>query len=155
MDLNTFTHKAQQAVLAARTEAEQWHHAAAEPGHLLMALLGQGDGIVYPLLSRLTSDTAALKALLADALEAAPRVFGDTEVGFSPALIAFVSNELEILEERITKRNCWRKWTQTCQTKGSSRTGRSENGYGHEVGSGSGVVAQICEPSHGRAPQHQ
>ncbi|MBU1225874.1 MAG: ATP-dependent chaperone ClpB [Actinobacteria bacterium] len=87
MDLNTFTHKAQQAVLGARTEAERRHHQAAGPSHLLLALLGQGDGIVYPLLSRLSVDPAFLKTSLADALESAPRVFGDTETGYSPALL--------------------------------------------------------------------
>ncbi len=88
MDLNTFTHKAQQAVLGARTEAERRHHPSASPGHLLTALLGQGDDIVYPLLSRLDIDPASLKASLSEALDPVPRVFGDTEVGFSPELIA-------------------------------------------------------------------
>ena len=88
MDLNTFTHKAQQAVMGARAQAEQYHHQAAGPDHLLLALLGQSDGIVYPLLSRLSVDPTALKASLADRLDSAPRVFGDVEIGFSPALIA-------------------------------------------------------------------
>jgi len=88
MDLNTFTHKAQQAVLKARTEAERRHHPTASPAHLLMALLGQGDGIVYPLLSRLDIDPASLKASLSEALDSIPRVFGDTEAGFSPEIIS-------------------------------------------------------------------
>jgi len=88
MDLNTFTHKAQQAVLGARTETEQRHHQSAEPNHLLIALLGQGDGIVYPLLARLSVDPAALKESLNGALDSTPRVFGDAETGFSPALVA-------------------------------------------------------------------
>ena len=79
MDLNTFTHKAQQAVLEARSEAERRHHPAASTAHLLMALLGQGDGIVYPLLTRLDIDPASLKATLSEALDTVPRVFGDTE----------------------------------------------------------------------------
>ncbi len=87
MDLNTFTHKAQQAVTAARTEAEARHHQAAGPDHLLLALLGQGDGLVYPLLSRLGLDPATLRRRLSDALDQAPRVFGDTSTGFSPAFL--------------------------------------------------------------------
>ena len=87
MDMNTFTHKAQQAVMAARTEAEARHHQAAGPEHLLLALLGQADGLVYPLLSRLGLDPAALRRRLSDTLDKAPRVFGDTSTAFSPALL--------------------------------------------------------------------
>ena len=87
MDLNTFTHKAQQAVLAARTEAEARHHQAVSPEHLLLALLGQGDGLVYPLLSRLGLDPATLRHHLSDSLDQVPRVFGDTSTAFSPAAL--------------------------------------------------------------------
>jgi len=87
VDLNTFTHKAQQAVLGARTEAGRRHHQQAGPEHLLAALLGQSDGIVYPLLTALEVDPLALRNRLEEALGAEPRVFGDTETGFSPTLI--------------------------------------------------------------------
>ncbi len=88
MELNTFTHRAQQAVLDARAEAERRHHQETRPEHLLLALLGQGEGIVYPLLSRLEVDPAALRRHLTEAEESKPRVFGDAETGFSPGLIA-------------------------------------------------------------------
>jgi ATP-dependent Clp protease ATP-binding subunit ClpB len=87
MDLNTFTHMAQQAVLAARTEAEARHHQAVAPEHLFLALLGQGDGLVYPLLSRLGLDPADLRRRLSDGLDTIPRVFGDTSIAFSPAAL--------------------------------------------------------------------
>jgi len=87
MDLNTFTHKAQQAVQAAAGDARARHHQATGPEHLLLALLGQSEGLVYPLLSRLGADPAALRRALGDTLERIPRVFGDTATGISPDLL--------------------------------------------------------------------
>ncbi|OFW52545.1 MAG: ATP-dependent chaperone ClpB [Actinobacteria bacterium RBG_16_70_17] len=87
MDLKTFTHKAQEAVVGARTEAERRHHQAAAPEHLLLALLGQDEGLVYPLLSQVGLDPAALRRQLDNVLGRMPRVFGDTTTGFSPDLI--------------------------------------------------------------------
>jgi ATP-dependent Clp protease ATP-binding subunit ClpB len=87
MDLNTFTHKAQQAVLGARAEAERRSHQAVLPEHLLLAVLGQDDGIVYPLLSRLDVDPVTLRRHLDESLQKTPRVFGDAETGFSADLV--------------------------------------------------------------------
>jgi ATP-dependent Clp protease ATP-binding subunit ClpB len=87
MDLNTFTHKAQQAVQAAAGDARARHHQATAPEHLLLALLGQSEGLVYPLLSRLGADPAALRRHLGEALDKVPRVFGDTSTGISPELL--------------------------------------------------------------------
>ena len=78
MDLNTFTHKAQQAVQAAAGDARARHHQATGTEHLLLALLGQSEGLVYPLLSRLEVDPAALRRALGEALDKIPRVFGGT-----------------------------------------------------------------------------
>ncbi len=87
MDLNRFTHKSQQAVIGARTEAERRNHQSAAPGHLLAALLGQTDGITMPVLAKLDIDPGALRGELEVLLEATPMVFGDTEIAFSPTLI--------------------------------------------------------------------
>jgi ATP-dependent Clp protease ATP-binding subunit ClpB len=87
MDINTFTHKAQQAVQAAAGDAQSRHHQATGQEHLLLALLGQSEGLVYPLLSRLGVDPAALRRALGEALEKTPRVFGDTATGISPGLL--------------------------------------------------------------------
>jgi ATP-dependent Clp protease ATP-binding subunit ClpB len=86
MDLNTFTHKAQEAVAGAAGEAQRRHQQAVAPEHLLLALLGQGEGLVYPLLSRLGVDPAALRRRLDDTLGRVPRVFGDAQTAFSPDL---------------------------------------------------------------------
>ena len=87
MDLNTFTHKAQEAVQNAAGEAQRRHHQAVAPEHLLLALLGQGEGLVYPLLSKLGIDPTALRRSMEDALGRVPRVFGDAQIGLSPDLL--------------------------------------------------------------------
>ena len=53
MELNQLTQKSQEAVLGARSAADTANHQYVDPVHLLSALLGQGDGLVYPLLAKL------------------------------------------------------------------------------------------------------
>ena len=53
MDINHFTQKSQQAILAARDAAASRQHQQVHPAHLLEALLGQSDTIIYPLLAKL------------------------------------------------------------------------------------------------------
>jgi ATP-dependent Clp protease ATP-binding subunit ClpB len=88
MDISNFTQRSQQAVLAGRDLAAANDHPYAMPEHLLEALLQQTDGIVYPLLSRLGANPAELRTALRSALDAIPKVYGDTKAEFSPELIA-------------------------------------------------------------------
>ena len=90
MDINRFTHKSQEAVLASRASAEASNHQYAEPLHLLTALLGQADGLVLPLLSRAGANPAQLREAADEALGALPRVSGGAEVAFSPELISLL-----------------------------------------------------------------
>ena len=46
MDLSRYTQKAQEAILAAQSLAEEHNHSQIEPDHLLLALLRQRDGVV-------------------------------------------------------------------------------------------------------------
>jgi ATP-dependent Clp protease ATP-binding subunit ClpB len=92
MDLNTFTHKAQQAVGAARDEAQRRNHQGMAPEHLLLALLAQGEGIVYPVLNRLKVDPVGVRRAAEQALDAVPRVFGDVEVGLDRRLTAVLES---------------------------------------------------------------
>jgi ATP-dependent Clp protease ATP-binding subunit ClpB len=101
VDLNTFTQASQQVVLASRAEAERHNHQSAMPEHLTLALLSRTDGLVYPVLSRLGVDPVALRARITDVLERIPKVYGDTETGFSPALI-------RVLEAADTERAAMR-----------------------------------------------
>jgi ATP-dependent Clp protease ATP-binding subunit ClpB len=89
MDINVFTQKAQQAILAARDGAARRHHQAVAPGHLLEAVLGQTDTIVYPLLAKLDVNPAALRGPIDRSLASVPSVHGDAgEIGFDPATLA-------------------------------------------------------------------
>ena len=60
MRLEKLTIKAQEAVQAAQSLADQSNHQAIEPEHLLLALLQQQEGIVGPLLAKLGSRPEAI-----------------------------------------------------------------------------------------------
>ena len=53
MRFDKLTVKAQEAVQAAQSLADQGNHQALEPEHLLLALVEQQEGVVGPLLSKL------------------------------------------------------------------------------------------------------
>ena len=63
MDINAFTQKSQQAILAARQSAETRSHQSVQPFHLLDGLLGQTDTILYPLLGHLDINPTAVRLL--------------------------------------------------------------------------------------------
>ncbi len=88
MDINAFTQKSQQAILAARQSAQRRNHQTVQPFHLLDALLGQTDTIFYPLLGHLGINPADIRKTTEDRLSAIPKVYGDTgEVAFAPATL--------------------------------------------------------------------
>ena len=89
MDINTFTQKSQQAILAARDDAAGRQHQAAAPAHLLGALLAQTDTVIYPLLAKLGANPATLRSAVETELNKIPKLYGDTpEVGVSNETIA-------------------------------------------------------------------
>ncbi len=89
MDINAFTQKSQQAVLAARTAAERRRHTSVQPEHVLEALLGQSDTVVYPVLAALDVNPADVRSPVERALDRLPQMYGDTgEVGFAPETVA-------------------------------------------------------------------
>src|SRR5919106_632455 len=53
MDLNKLTIKSQEALGAAQSMATELNHQQVEPAHLLAALLGQAEGVTYPILQAL------------------------------------------------------------------------------------------------------
>ena len=59
MDINRFTHKAQEAVVAAQELARAVGQAEVRPLHLLRVLLDQSDGVVPQVLSRMGADLRA------------------------------------------------------------------------------------------------
>ena len=85
MDISRFTQKAQEALHFAQETAAQRQHATVQPAHLLDALLGQPDTIVYPLLAKLEIDPGQLRKQIRQVLDAIPKVYGDTSgVAWSP-----------------------------------------------------------------------
>ncbi|MDJ0498187.1 MAG: ATP-dependent chaperone ClpB [Acidimicrobiia bacterium] len=92
MDINTLTQKSQQAVLAARQSAERRNHQSVQPLHMLDAMLGQADTILYPLLGHLGVNPAALRNPTEAALTRIPSVYGDTgELAFDPASLTILN----------------------------------------------------------------
>jgi len=87
MDISTFTKRSQEAILAARSSAEQRNHQYVQPAHVFEALLGQTDGIVYPLLTKLGVHVTEVRAPVELALDAMPTVVGGAEVTFAPETI--------------------------------------------------------------------
>ncbi|HZJ50591.1 MAG TPA: ATP-dependent chaperone ClpB [Actinomycetota bacterium] len=86
MDINKLTLKSQEALGQAQTRARDLNHQQVAPAHLLGALLGQTEGVVYPLLDRLGANPGALRARLDDLLGEIPKVYGRVETYLSQAL---------------------------------------------------------------------
>jgi ATP-dependent Clp protease ATP-binding subunit ClpB len=87
MDLNQYTHKAQQAILGAQSLVEEHRHSQIEPEHLLLALLRQSDGVVPQVIGKLGSNPATLVTAVESELQNKPQVYGATsQVGLSRTL---------------------------------------------------------------------
>jgi ATP-dependent Clp protease ATP-binding subunit ClpB len=76
VDLNRYTEKAQQAVLAAQSLAQESSHSQVEPIHLLAALLEQRDGVVPQLVAKAGVPAPQLAAQLQQILSRKPQVHG-------------------------------------------------------------------------------
>ena len=67
MDVNSFTHRAGEALAVAQREARARDHQRIEPEHLLVALLADADWVVYPIVRRAGADPGMLKSRAAEA----------------------------------------------------------------------------------------
>ncbi|HLF49302.1 MAG TPA: ATP-dependent chaperone ClpB [Methylomirabilota bacterium] len=76
MKFDKFTVKAQEAVQAAQSLADQHNHQAIEPEHLLLALLEQQEGVVGPLLAKLGARPEAVARQVEGELARLPSVKG-------------------------------------------------------------------------------
>ena len=85
MNLNKLTEKAQEAVLAAQTLAQQSNHQQLDVEHLLYALLDQADGVVPQIFQKLGADPSSAKEAVAAEFERIPKVYGQAQdVRLSP-----------------------------------------------------------------------
>jgi len=88
MDINKYTEKAQEAVLAAQRLADQLSHPQIEPEHLLVALVEQREGVVPEVLRKMNQDPALLARAARERLAAIPQAYGGAQAALSPRLRA-------------------------------------------------------------------
>jgi ATP-dependent Clp protease ATP-binding subunit ClpB len=86
MNLNKYTEKAQEAVLAAQKQATDLNHAQIEPEHLLLALVEQADGIVPALLKKMGVEPRSVADPLKDDLSKQPSAYGGAQPTLSPRM---------------------------------------------------------------------
>jgi ATP-dependent Clp protease ATP-binding subunit ClpB len=86
MNLNTFTEKAREAVLAAQQIAETLSHPQIEPEHLLVALLEQPEGIAPTVLRKLNADPGDVARAMRAEINKGPQAYGGSQPGISPRL---------------------------------------------------------------------
>ena len=81
-----FTQKAQEALGSAQAHAAEHQHSQVQPEHLLWALIEQKDGVVLPVLEKLSVDVSKLAEGMADAVAKLGRLATPAEVQISPQL---------------------------------------------------------------------
>ncbi len=83
MNLNKYTEKAQEGLVAAQGLADREGHPEITPEHLLLTLLEQQDGIVPSIVRKMNADPAALAAAVRTEIGRAPRAHGGAQAGLS------------------------------------------------------------------------
>ena len=86
MNINKFTEKAQEAVVAAPQLASEMSHAQVEPEHLLVTLSEQQGGVVPSVLRKLNVDPADVARTMREHLAKQPKAHGGSEPHLSPRL---------------------------------------------------------------------
>src|SRR5665811_1790494 len=86
MSLDKMTSKSQQALLVARDNAAAANNARIEPVHLALALLGQADGLVYPLLNTVGVTPLSLRSEMEAVADRIPKAYGASQPEMGPEL---------------------------------------------------------------------
>ena len=76
MNLDKYTQKSQEAIMAAQHLAQDYHHQMVEPIHLLLALVQQEEGIVRAIIIKASGGTQAIQDELTGELEKRGRIEG-------------------------------------------------------------------------------
>ena len=100
MNINRFTEKAREGLLAAQQRAEQSGHPQVDPEHLLTALVEQSDGIVPGVLRKLSVEPSSVLEGVQIALGKLPTTQGGAQPALSPRLNA-VANLATTEAERL------------------------------------------------------
>ena len=84
MNLEKYTQKSQESILASKRLVEEYNHQAIEPAHLLLALLRQEEGVVPALVTRVAGSVTGLRDEIVQELEKRPKIYGaGGDVGLS------------------------------------------------------------------------
>jgi ATP-dependent Clp protease ATP-binding subunit ClpB len=86
MNINKYTEKAQEAILAAQQLTEREGHPEVLPEHLLLTLLEQKEGVVPEIVRKMNPDPMTLAAAVRTELNRLPRTHGSSQVSLSPRL---------------------------------------------------------------------
>jgi len=86
MNINKYTEKGQEAILAAQKLAEEKNHTQIEVEHLLFVLADQENGVVPQILSKLGGDPGQVKHDLESELERQPKAAGPAQAYISQGL---------------------------------------------------------------------
>jgi ATP-dependent Clp protease ATP-binding subunit ClpB len=100
MNINKYTEKAQEAVIAAQTLADREGHPEITPEHLLLTLVEQRDGIVPSIVTKMNADPAALAVAVRAEIGRLPRAQGGSQPSIS-ARLRQVTNAAESEAERL------------------------------------------------------
>jgi ATP-dependent Clp protease ATP-binding subunit ClpB len=100
MNINKYTEKAQEGILAAQQLADREGHPEILPEHLLLTLLEQKEGIVPEIVRKLNADPSALAGAVRTELQRLPRAQGGAQVGLS-ARLRQVTDAAEQEAERL------------------------------------------------------
>jgi len=85
LDLNHYTEKAAEAMVAAQKDAQERHHSQLEPLHVLGALLAQADGVVPQVVQKAGAHPAQVLAAVQEELNRLPQAYGAAQTFLSPA----------------------------------------------------------------------
>ena len=96
LDPNRWTLKTTEAFSAATEAARESSHPEVVPAHLLVALLGQEEGIVLPMLHKVGVDVPSARNRAADELAKLPNAYGS-----DPQLSKELREVLEAADQEI------------------------------------------------------
>src|SRR5215510_1406927 len=100
MNIQKYTEKAQEAVVAAQSLADRERHPEITPEHVLLTLVEQQGGIVPAILRKLNADPSAVAAEIRSELGRSPAVHGGSQTTPS-ARLRQVTNAAEAEAERL------------------------------------------------------
>ncbi len=86
LDPNRWTIKTQEAIQAAVEAARNGPHAEVTPDHLILALLGQAEGVVLPVLSKVGAQPMAVRNATDERLSKLAKAYGGSDPGLSREL---------------------------------------------------------------------